>query len=384
MALDHGVSATSEPRLPRSRALEHLLLGALPLALTLGLVIAAAGSHWVAEDFSLAYYPAAFRLLHGGDPYAVTHAQLISGAAFVYPALSAVLIAPLALVSSGLADHLYVLLCIALVPGTLWVTGVRDWRVYGATMLWFPVIIGWQGENISVPLMFLVGLAWRYRERPLVAGLIVAAATSMKPFVWPLALWLIATRRFKAAGAALAWGIALNLLAWWLVGFSQISTYLRLAGQDTTALWRGGYGLLAVAHHLGLGRGVGEALLVFGALALCAAILHQGLVRGRQRHAFVLAVALMLVASPLVWIHYFVLLLVPLAITRPRFGVVWAAPIAMWLLPSATSVDDWQLVLAWGVVAGCFWAALRPRQAGWRSADRHPYESRTTDLVVAG
>ena len=89
----------------------------------------------------------------------------------MYPALSAVGFVPFALVSRGLSDHLYTLLCFLCVLGALRATRVKDWRVYGITFLWFPMIIGWQGENISVPLMFLVALAWRHRDRPAVAGI---------------------------------------------------------------------------------------------------------------------------------------------------------------------------------------------------------------------
>jgi alpha-1,2-mannosyltransferase len=354
------------------------------LALTLWLAIASVSHHWVAQDFSLAYYPAAHRLLDGGDPYAVTHAQIVSGAAFVYPALSAVVLAPLALVSSGAADHLYTLLCIVLVPGTLWVSGVRDWRVYGVTLLWYPIIIGWQGENISVPLMFLTALAWRHRDRPLVAGVIVAAAISMKPLLWPLGLWLLATRRWRAAAYSLASGLVLNLLAWGVVGFNQVSTYTHLAGEDTRALWRGGYSLLALAHHLGLGRGAGYVLLALAAAALVVAILRQGLVRQRERQAFVLAVALMLVASPLVWIHYFVLLLVPLAIARPRFGALWVVPVAMWFLPPATSVAGWQFALAWVLVGACVLGAFRDGSVGRWPAGHRPQAERPSNLATTG
>jgi Glycosyltransferase family 87 len=356
----------------RVRALEHVLLGVVPLALTVWLAVSAVSFHWVAQDFSLAYYPAAHRLLDGGSPYLATHAQIVSGAAFVYPALSAILLAPLALVGSGLADHLFTLICLAMVPATLWILAVRDWRVYGAALLWFPMIIGWQGENISVPLMFLIALAWRHRDRPLVAGLVVAAAVSMKPFIWPLGLWLIATRRFRAAVWALSWGVALNVVAWGVVGFDEISTFLHLSNEVTGALWRGGYSVLAMTSHLGLGRGIGEVVLVVGALATAGAMLYQGLLNGRERVAMVLAVALMLVASPLVWIHYFVLLLVPLAISRPRFDFAWTVPIAMWLLPSATSVSAWQLALAWALVVWCFAAALRAQPAARRRSVARP------------
>jgi alpha-1,2-mannosyltransferase len=323
--------------------------------------VAAVAHHWVAEDFSLAYYPAAHRLLDGGSPYAVTHAQVISGAAFVYPALSALLLAPFALVSSAVADHAYTLLCITLVPATLRVLGVRDWRAYGATMLWFPIVIGWQGENISVPLMFLTALAWRNRDRPFVAGVVVAAAISLKPFLWPLGIWLLATRHWRAAAAALVAGVAFNVLAWGVVGFSQISTYVSLAGVDTRALWREGYSVLAFAHHLGLSRGAGYVLLAAASAAMVVAILQQGLGRNRQIEPFLLTIGLALVASPLVWIHYFALLLVPVALTRPRFGVLWTIPVVTWLLPSGPAVAGWQLTLAWLIAGGCLVASATAR-----------------------
>jgi alpha-1,2-mannosyltransferase len=269
------------------------------------------------------------------------------------------------------------------VPATLWVLAVRDWRAYGVTLLWYPIIIGWEGENISVPLMFLVALAWRHRERPLVAGALTAAAISMKPFLWPLGLWLLATRRWRAAACALAAGLVFNLLAWAIVGFNEISAYVHMSQEDARALWQGGYGVLALAHHLGLGRGAGYVLLALASAALAAIVLRRGL-RGDDRQAFVLAIALMLVASPLVWIHYFVLLLVPIAIARPRFSGLWVVPVAMWLLPPATRVNDWQFALAWLLVAGCLAAALRDGPVGRRLAEHRPQGKRPTSLAAGG
>ena len=46
--------------------------------------------------------------------------------------------------------------------------------------------------------------------------------------------------------------------------------------------------------------------------------------------AFAFAIAASLAFSPIVWRHYFALLLVPVAIARPRLGVIWFVPILMW------------------------------------------------------
>jgi hypothetical protein len=91
-------------------------------------------------------------------------------------------------------------------------------------------------------------------------------------------------------------------------------------------------------------------------------MIYVGFFRRQEREAMVLAVLLMLVASPLVWSHYFALLLVPLALTRPRFAAVWAAPILIWLCPPKTGVAGWQEALMWIVAGACLLALPRTRK----------------------
>jgi alpha-1,2-mannosyltransferase len=360
------------------------LLVVLPALFTLLVVITAFRDHWVAYDFHYSYYPAAQRLLDGGSPYAMPAWAIPEGLAFVYPALSAVVFAPFALLGQTDADHLYMLLCFLLVPATLWAAGVRDRRVYGLPMLWAPVILGWKGGNVSIPLTCLVALAWRYRDRPLVAGLITALAISLKPFVWPLALWLLVTRRWRAAGWAIASGLLMNLFAWAIVGFNQVPTYLRVSGQVTDALWRWGYGVPAIAGQLGLGRGAGEAMLLVASAALVAGVVYVGYARHHERNAMILSVALMLVASPLVWSHYFVLLLVPLALARPRVGWVWLLPCGMWVCPPSYTATGSEVAAAWLITACCVVAALRDGSVGRWPAGHRPQQTRPKSLATTG
>ena len=344
-------------------AVANVLIGFVPAMLTGIIVYDLFKHHWTAYDLHYSYYPAAHRLLSGGSPYAVPAVDIHRGLAFVYPALAAIVFAPFALFGRTNADHLYMLACFLMIPITLWAAGVRDWRVYGPPFMWLPIIVGWQGGNVSVPLTCLVALAWRYRDRPLVAGFVAGVAISLKPFVWPLALWLLVTRRWRAAAYCLLSGLVLNLLAWAIVGFDQIHVYLRLSGQVTDALWRGGYSVLAVAHHLGIGRGAGEALLLTGSLLLVAGLVYVGFIQSREREAMILTVALMLFASPLVWSHYFVLLLVPLALARPRWDPIWYLPCTMWICPPSFTANGREVALAWLVSGYCFVTALRGRPA---------------------
>jgi hypothetical protein len=355
-----------------ARLAEVGVFGFVPLVFCLAWAVVLFRAHMTVVDFQSAYYPAAVRLLAGHSPYAATSLQVVDGGAFVNPALTALAFVPLGLVSGGSAQVIWMLACIACVPASLWVLDVGDWRLYGIAFLWSPVFDGWQTGNLTLPLVLAVALVWRYRDRPFVAGLITAAAISLKPFVWPLALWLLATRRFRATGWVLVWGAALNLVAWLAVGVGQIGTYLRLSARVTAALWHGGYAVPAVAGQLGLGRGAGEVLLATLALVLIVAIIVLPWVGQRQRDALVLAVLLMLVASPLVWNHYFSLLLVPLALTRPRLSLAWVVGVLMWPLPPRIPVYTWEQAIAWGATAVVIVSALR---SGEHAAD-HPRPAR--------
>ncbi len=346
------------------QAAEQSLFGLVPVLATVALFTFQFRLSAIVPDFHAVYWPAASRLLHGLSPYATTHQQIAAGTAFVYPALAALVFAPFALLERSAAEVLYMLACIACVPATLSTLKVRDWRIYGVAMLWLPVYNGWSSGNVTLPLILLVALAWRHRERPLVAGVLTAAAISVKPFVWPLGLWLLATRRWKAAAWALGSGLLLNLLAWVLVGFNEISTFVHLSSEDTATLWKGGYSMLAVVHHLGLDRAGGELLLILVSALATVAVVFLGAVKCRERDALVLAIVLMLLASPLLWAHYFALLLVPLALMRPRLHPVWALPVLMWPMPPRQPVRGWQEALAWVIATAVLVVALRaPRRA---------------------
>ena len=51
--------------------------------------------------------------------------------------------------------------------------------------------------------------------------------------------------------------------------------------------------------------------------------------------SFALAIAAALVLSPIVWLDYFALAALPLALARPRLSAIWFLPIATWGLEGA-------------------------------------------------
>ena len=347
-------------------ALVNVVLGPLALLLLLVMICIVLGGRDSAFDFRHAYWVAGQRVLHGESPYVWTPAQFREGLAFVYPALSAVMFAPLSLMSRGFGSVLFTFVSIALIPATLFVLRVRDWRVYGVTVLWLPIFGAWQTANETIFLVFGIACLWRCRNRPFAAGLMTAVLISLKPFVWPLAIWLVATRRSRASLWAILAGIALNAGAWGAIGFGQVGRYLHAAGADSTAAWRTGYGFPALAAHLGLSRSAGTDVMLVTSALVTVAVLYAGLKRRSELQALTLALALTVISSPLVWSHYFSLLLIPLALMRRRLDWLWVLPVAMWVCPPDFLVHLWQAVVVWGC-GGWVLTVLSREAGGWQT-----------------
>ncbi len=79
-----------------------------------------------------------------------------------------------------------------------------------------------------------------------------------------------------------------------------------------------------------------------------------------RRRSLGLAIAAALVLSPIVWRHFFTLLLVPLALSRPRFDVVWLIPIGMWVGDGTLNGAPWQTAAVLALAAATFALCERP------------------------
>jgi alpha-1,2-mannosyltransferase len=328
---------------------QHGCFAVVPVIATAGICYFAVKANSFAIDFHYAFWPAGRHVLLGETPYVGPHSPLASsGVAFVYPAVGALFFAALALIPHTPADILFVLASVGAVVGTLRVLGVRDWRLYGLALLWPAVISGWQTANVTLLMTFGIALAWRHRDRPAVTGLLVALLVSLKVFLWPLLLWLLATRRLAGLAWAIVGGIALNGVAWAVLGFDQLHAYLALARTVTRVEESTAYTPIAVALHLGASRFVAHAVAFAIAAFVAAACLRYGR-RRDDSSALLLAIAVSLLATPTVWRHYFALLLVPLAISRPRLSPVWLVPLALFPCP-VTSPVLWQLLLTLGAM----------------------------------
>ncbi|HSF60220.1 MAG TPA: glycosyltransferase 87 family protein [Gaiellaceae bacterium] len=302
-------------------------------AVMLGVIGMSADEGLLAWDVRFAYLPAADAVLDGRSPYPqIDDPILEEQKGYVYPPQLLVALLPLAPLPVDLAAFLVTFCLLALLGLTLYVLGVRDVRCYAAALLWVPAISGVLLANISIPLAFALAVSWRYRNAIWPPAFALGLAVSAKLLLWPIFVWMLATRRIRATVWAVLIGLGATLGAWALIGFDGLGGYPDLLRRLSEIQAERSYSIVGMTATLGLGEIVGQVLMLgigAGLLVWCVVLGR----RGDDERAFTCAVAATLVLSPIVWLHYLVALLVPLAILRPRFSLIWLLPVLLWVSP---------------------------------------------------
>jgi alpha-1,2-mannosyltransferase len=347
---------------------EFALFLCLPLVLLA--VVFASDLRWSSSLGDWQIFRAAARtVVHGHSPYvAVDPASLSQNDKFVYPPVTALLVAPLAVLPVELGRVLVLLLAVACVLVALRLLGVSDWRCYGLALLTAPVVDTVSLGALSTVLLLGAAAAWRYRDRPVVGGVAVAGTAVAKLFLWPLGLWLVATRRWRSALWAAALGGAMLVGGWAAIGFAGLSSYPHLLRVLSRVEAVESYSLAGLFRLTG---GSALALTAASAALVAAAVLRTARGRDGDRRALAVALVGSVLATPVLWLHYFVLLFVPLALYRPRLSALWFAPLAFWITPLAHSGGSvWRTAVALVVAAAI--AGLAVSQPTGRVVLRRP------------
>jgi alpha-1,2-mannosyltransferase len=286
----------------------------------------------VTPDFSLTYYRAAEALLAGDRIYptgeVVAHGDYVID--YLSPPLTAIAVVPFTLLSTAAAELVFASFLVLAFVATLVVLGVRDWRCYGLAFLWPPVLDAIQTENVTIFLGLAAALVWRFRDRPLASGASLGVSLALKIVLWPLGLWLAATRRLKATLWSVVVAIVLLTATWGAIGFQGLSDYPELLRQASEIQEGESYTVYALALDLGSSPGLARTLWLLTAVALLASTVIMAR-RGDERRSFVLAIAATIACLPVVWLHYFALLLVAIAVAAPRLAPVWFLGLPMHL-----------------------------------------------------
>jgi hypothetical protein len=191
----------------------------------------------------------------------------------------------------------------------------------------------------------------------------IGVATAAKFFVWPILLWLAATR--KVAATFLATGVAgASLLL--VLPYTSVDDYGRSLLQLGRAFDQDSYTVFGLLVQSGASEAASRVVTW-----MCGVVLLAATWRYRS---FTLAIASALAISPIVWLDYFALTAVPLAIARPRLGWVWFLPLATWGLSGAGLGigDAWDMARLLVVFAVVLGVAFLDEPDRFRRTERHP------------
>ena len=308
------------PRTVTSTQRPNLLVTALPVvaivlfALSVGAIIWSAGST-LGYDFH-AYEGAARRLLDGERMYDPSIDVAGGFAIYLYPPPFALAIVPLAIVGGQAAVGIWIGLLIAAFVAGVALLPVRPtvrWLVLLLGALDWPVVYSIKLGQVGPILFLLFAIGWRWVDRPGRLGTAIGLGTLVKVQPGILLGWAALTGRWRAIGIAVAVIGGAALLATLVAGTQPWLDYPALLGRVSSPLTTPhNFTPGAIAVQAGVSVDV-ASLIQWASIggALLAVVVAARLASAEA--SYLVAVVASLLLSPLLWDHYAMLLLLPVA-----------------------------------------------------------------------
>jgi alpha-1,2-mannosyltransferase len=240
------------------------------------------------------------------------------------PPLWTVLISPLGLLEPITAYRVFVLVSLAVVVGYLaWtVEELRlrpGWTVMGAVLLLLssPLLATLALGQVYPVLALGLVAAWvaDRRDRQEISGAALGLVVALKPVLLPVLLWPLARRRWKALLAALISGAVATLLGVIVLGPGETLDYIGVLREQPVSAYWDNASLPSAAARLftenPYAQNVATLPWMVGigfALGIIAIILTTMRVRHGPEVGLWALVAASLLASPIAWHNYLVLL----------------------------------------------------------------------------
>jgi hypothetical protein len=378
-------------------ARSKLLATALPivaivvLTLTVAGIISSAGST-IGYDFQ-AYAAAARRLLEGQRLYDPAIDVAGGFGIYLYPPPFALAIVPLALIGGQAAIAIWTGLtvlsflgAVALMP----VSRTVRWTILLLGALDWPVLYSIKLGQVGPLLLLLFAIGWRVLDTPtrpcppggrIILGAAIALGAIVKVQPALMVGWAALTGRWRSVAVAVGIGIAAALISIAVSGTQPWFDYPALLGRVSSPL--------TTPHTVAPGAiafqaGVPERVAAIIQYASVGLALVAVVVAARARPAdasYLVAVVASQMVSPLLWEHYAVMLLLPVAWLLER-RQWWAAAV-----PLATSIlvvgivpsVIYPVVFAIGIIAPL---VITREPAPSTSASPEPEQSMTLDSAL--
>jgi Glycosyltransferase family 87 len=282
-----------------------------------------------------AYLQAADRLLAGRPLYDPTVDAAVGFGVYLYPPPFALAAVPFTWIpeSPGLWTWLATMVA-AFLAGTalLPVRAAVRWGIVLLAAVSFPFLYAVKLGQVGPLLYFAFAVAWRWIDRAGATGLAVAAGAVSKLQPALLFGWMVATRRWRALAVGLAAVAVAAIVATAVAGTTTWSDYAALLGRVNKPLTTPqNLTVGAIAYRAGFGTDM-ATLLQWVSVAGVLAVTAFAWLRRDAATGLVVGVVASQLLSPVIWSHYAMLLLLPVALLLQR-RQWWAAaiPLVTWL-----------------------------------------------------
>lgn len=337
------------------------IVAVLSLVLGLGLTLAVA-EDTLGYDF-LAYHQAAERLLAGRPLYDMSFTGTGGFGLFYYPPTFAPMLLPFGLLGAQAATWTWIAISIA-----AFVLGVAMLPVSRSVRWWIALTAGWSWPFVYAvklgqvgPVLFLAfAIGWRWLDEPIRLGLSGAIGAAIKLQPGLILAWALLTRRIVAVVVGAIALVVLAAIALAIAGVGAWTDFVALLRTVTDPITTAhNFTPGAVAYQLGAPEAA-ASMIQLASTAAVAVLLLVAIVRATDEASYLVAVVASQLVSPVLWDHYAMLLLLPVAYLASS-GRWWALlvpivtawpilevtppiayPILFWVVLVATLVVGWR------------------------------------------
>jgi alpha-1,2-mannosyltransferase len=310
----------------------------LPIAAIVSVVLFVGATLAVAGDTLgfdyLAYDFAARRVLEGQPLYDMGFEAIKGWGLFYYPPLFLPFILPLGLLDPTIATWLWTAIILAaffIGVAILPVSQTIRWVILLLAGLSWPFVYAIKLGQVG-PLLFLTfAVGWRWMDNPARLGLSAAIGTAIKIQPGLILVWAVLTRRLRAAVIGFVALLILAVVATLIAGLASWGDFLTLMRQVVDPI-RTERNMTpgAVLFRLGVDPDIAGAMQILSTAIVLVVVVVAAL-RATAEASYLVAVTASQLLSPVLWDHYAMLLLLPVAYLLAA-GHRWAV-----LIPLATS-----------------------------------------------
>jgi len=203
-------------------------------------------------------------------------------------------------------------------------------------LVWTPITSELAVGQLNALLLVLLVGAWQALRsgKDIQGGILLGSAIAVKLVPWPIIIFLLLRKNWRAACSAITMAAAANIAASMLIGFDRMTYYYLKIGMSVSSIYYAhidNFSLWTIGWRMFYGTGLpviyganvpplftAPDIAPFISIAIPFVMLIFGLIFAFQARAldtsFGILICLMILVSPVAWNHYLITALIPLVV----------------------------------------------------------------------